>query len=76
MLMDEQGQVLREASVNGTSWKPGAALGYGRSYQWKVEDASSRAVSAHVAHKTRQAKYRATEAIEVDADNSKAIVQF
>ena len=36
----------------------------------------SRAISVHVAHKTRQAKYRATEAIEVDADNSKAIGQF
>ena len=38
-LKDEQGKVLREASVSGTTWKPqpDEALGYGRSYQWKVE---------------------------------------
>jgi hypothetical protein len=45
-LMDEQGQVLREASVNGTSWKPNEALGYGRIYHWKVEDATGQTVSA------------------------------
>ncbi len=40
-LMDEQGQVLREASISGTSWKPNEALGYGRTYRWKVEFAAS-----------------------------------
>ncbi|MFH1603401.1 MAG: hypothetical protein ABIH03_05800 [Pseudomonadota bacterium] len=39
-LMDEQGQVLQQASVNGTSWKPGTALRYGRSYHWKLEKAT------------------------------------
>ncbi len=47
-LMDEKGQVLREASVSGTSWKPSEALGYGRTYHWKVEAAGDtvRTVSA------------------------------
>lgn len=41
-LMDEQGKVLREARVSGTTWKPQPkeALEYGRTYQWKVESAA------------------------------------
>ena len=38
-LTDEQGQVLQQASVNGTSWKP-SPLAYGRSYSWRVESAA------------------------------------